>query len=80
MNKMPVKTQVKICTTFVWAGALISLLSQTFASWMLWVGIAVTAIAAVCRCTLIRCPHCGHRLVDNQSIQHGCPNCGGNLD
>ena len=80
MKKPSIKTQVKICVSFIWIGALISLLSQTFGAWLLWAGIAVTAVAAICRYTLIRCPHCHHRLADGQNVPARCPRCGESLE
>lgn len=80
MKKLPVKTQIKICVAFVWAGAVISLLSQTFGQWLLWLGIGVTAVAAICRYTLVRCPHCGHPIGDSQGAPFKCSRCGGSLE
>lgn len=80
MKKPSVKTQVKICVTFVWIGALMALLSRSFGGWLLWAGLAVAAIASVCRYTLIRCPHCGCKLVDGQGVPNKCPNCGESLE
>lgn len=79
MNKPSVKTQLKICTAFVWIGAVIALLSRNFGTWLLWVGIAVAIVAAVCRYTMIRCPHCGKPLTDPQGVPKQCPFCGEEL-
>ena len=77
---MKVKTKVKVCIAFVWTGAVIAVLSQTFGSWLLWVGIAITIVAGICRYTLIRCPHCGHALTEGQGVPSKCPHCGESLE
>ena len=77
---MKVKTKVKICVAFVWIGALIAVMSRYMGDWLLWVGIAVVAVAGICRYTLIRCPHCGQKLMDSQGVPSKCPNCGESLE
>lgn len=80
MKKPSLKRQVKLCVSFIWIGAVIALLSQTFGQWLLWAGIGIATAAALCRYTLIRCPHCGHKLVDGNTIPAHCPNCGEELN
>ena len=75
MKKLSLKLQLNICLGFLWAGALIAVLSRVLGQWCLWLGIAVLIAAAVCRYSLIRCPHCGHKLVEGNRIPPRCPNC-----
>ena len=77
---MKVKTKVKISVAFVWIGALIALLSQNLGTWLLWVGLAIVVVAGVYRFTMIRCPHCGHKLLDGNTVPSKCPNCGDSLE
>lgn len=77
---MKVKTKVKICVAFVWVGALMAVMSRYMGSWLLWAGIAVVVVAAICRYALIRCPHCGCKLAEGQGVPSKCPNCGESLE
>ncbi len=80
MKKPSLRTQVQICVSAVWIGALVALMARSFGQWCLWVGLAIVVVAAICRYTLIRCPHCGHRLSDGQSVPTHCPRCGESLE
>ena len=75
MKKLSLKTQLNICLGFLWAGALFALMSRFWGQWCLWLGIAVLVTAALCRYSLIRCPHCGHKLTEGKRIPPHCPNC-----
>ena len=75
MKHISLKTQVNICVAFVWTGAVVALLSKVLGTWCLWVGIGIVAVAAVCRYSLIRCPHCGHKLTEGKTVPKRCPNC-----
>ena len=79
MKKLSPKKQVQLCVSFVWAGALVAMLSKALGAWCLWLGLGIVVVAAICRYTLVRCPHCGHKLVDGQTVPRHCPNCGGQL-
>ena len=75
MKKLSLKTQLSICISFVWIGALLALLSKVAGAWCLWLGLAILVAAALCRFHLIRCPHCGHKLIEGKQIPPRCPNC-----
>lgn len=79
MKKPSLRTQVKICVSAVWCGALLALMADMLGKWCLWAGLAVVIVAAVCRYTLIRCPHCGYKLTDGQTVPRRCPHCGEDL-
>lgn len=79
MKKPSLKTQVQICVSAVWLGALLAILSRNWGQWCLWLGLAIVVIAALCRYTLIRCPHCGHKLTEGKTLPKFCPNCKGEL-
>ena len=76
MKKPSLKTQVKICISAVWLGALLAIASDMVGKWSLWAGMAIVVVAAICRYSLIRCPHCGYKLTDGQSVPPHCPHCG----
>ena len=80
MKTLPLKTQVKICVNAVWFGALLAILSRTVGKWCLWLGMAVVVVAAICRYTLIRCPHCGYKLSEGKTVPPRCPHCGEALE
>ena len=80
MKKPSLRTQVKICVSAVWLGALLAILSQTVGKWCLWLGMAVVVVAAICRYTLIRCPHCAYKLTDGKTVPPRCPHCGETLE
>ena len=75
MKKFSLKTQLNICVSFVWIGAVLALLSKVVGPWCLWLGLAILVVAAACRYSLIRCPHCGHRLIEGNRIPAQCPKC-----
>ena len=77
MKKLSLKTQLNICLGFLWAGALFALMSRFWGQWCLWLGIAVLVTAALCRYSLIRCPHCGQPVLDIKTNPGKCPHCGG---
>ena len=79
MKKLSLKAQVNICVAFVWIGALVALMSKFYGTWCLLLGIAILLAAAVCRYSLIRCPHCGHKLTEGKTVPPRCPNCKGEL-
>ena len=82
MSRKPIapKKKVQICVTCVWIGALIALLSRSLGQWCLWVGLGIVVLAATYRYCLVRCPHCGYKLVDSQTVPSNCPRCGESLE
>ena len=54
MKKLSLKLQLNICLAFLWAGALIALMSRFYGQRCLWLGLAILVAAAVCRYGLIR--------------------------
>ena len=40
-----------------------------------WVGLSLVIVAVVLRFTAVRCPHCGHLLVESKKIPERCPKC-----
>lgn len=77
---MNIAKKLKISVAFVWIGAVIALLSRYTQPWMLWVGLAIVAVAAVYRFTQIRCPHCGQPVLDTKTTPGKCPHCGEALE
>ena len=75
MKKPSLKTQMRLCIGAVWAGALLAVLSKNLGQWCLWLGLAIVVVAALCRYSLIRCPHCGYKLAEGKTIPKCCPNC-----
>ena len=75
MKKISLKLQLNICLALLWAGALIALMSRFYGQRCLWLGLAILVAAAICRYSLIRCPHCGHKLIEGKRISKCCPNC-----
>ncbi len=79
MKKLRLKTKINICIGFVWAGAVLALLSRMLGSWCLWAGLAILVVATLFRYGLLRCPHCGHPLSDGKQVPSVCPKCGEEL-
>lgn len=79
MKKPSLRTQVKICVGAVWFGALLAIMSDMLGKWCLWLGMAVVVVAAICRYSLIRCPHCGYKLAEGKTVPPRCPKCGEEL-
>ena len=79
MKKLSLKVQMQLYIGMVWVGAVIALLSRVLGPLFLWIGLAIVVTGAVCRYTLIRCPHCGFRFVEENKIPHRCPKCEGAL-
>ncbi len=79
MKKLSPKKQVQLCISFVWIGAVVAMLSKMLGTWCLWVGFGIVVVAGICRYTLIRCPHCGYKLVEGNSVPRRCPKCEGDL-
>ena len=78
-KKTNLRIKVKISVAFVWIGALVALLSKMFGPWCLLAGLGIATVAAVYRYTMIRCPRCGHKLIDGKTIPALCPKCGEEL-
>ncbi len=75
MKKPSLNTQIKIYIGLVWLGALLAIASDAIGKWSLWAGMALVVIGAVCRYSLIRCPHCGFKLAGGQKVPPRCPAC-----
>ncbi len=79
MKKLSLKTQMQLYITMVWIGAVVALLSRVLGPLYLWIGISIVVAGTICRYTLIRCPHCGHKFLDGNKLPYRCPNCEGEL-
>ena len=78
-KKTNLRLKLKISVAFVWIGAVVALLSKVFGGWCLLAGLAIAAAAATYRYTMIRCPRCGHKLIDGKTVPALCPKCGEEL-
>ena len=74
-SKTNLRLKLKVSVTFVWVGALIALMAKMFGPWCLVAGLSIAVIAGIYRYTMIRCPRCGHKLIDGKTIPARCPKC-----
>ena len=77
---MNIKTKIKVSTALAWIGAVIALMAKYVNTGLLWVGLALVVAAGIYRYTMIRCPHCGHKLIEGKEAPKKCPSCGEDLE
>ena len=77
---MKIKTKINISIALVWIGAVVALMAKYVNTGLLWVGLAFVVAAGIYRYTMIRCPHCGHKLIEGREAPKKCPNCGEDLE
>ena len=77
---MKIKTKIKVSTGLVWIGAMLAVLTRYIDTWCLYVGLGIVAVGVIYRYTMIRCPHCGYKLIEGKEAPAKCPGCGESLE